>query len=207
MTEARFSHGTRVAVSFPATVVVDPDEPNTLLIQDDNGVRRPAGHETLTPLLSGLDWSGRITTRRLQMLVLVARGWSNDAIGDELGIGAETVKTHLRYLYRTLGAEKRVDLVVKAFRLGLLAVDPATGGIKAHRPARQGLAPLSEKERALLPFLQGPLSYQAIGQRLHYSKSAVTFTARAIAQKWGVHSREEIVETALLHDLLEASRA
>ena len=43
-------------------------------------------------------------------------------IGAELYLSANTVKTHLRHLYRKLGAHSRHEAVQRARAIGLLAV-------------------------------------------------------------------------------------
>lgn len=55
------------------------------------------------------------------MLRLVADGFSNRAIGDELGLSALTVKSHLARISRKLGTGDRAALVAISIRTGLLA--------------------------------------------------------------------------------------
>lgn len=54
------------------------------------------------------------------MLSLLATHRTLAAIGDELGIGRPTVKTHVAHIYRKLGAGRRAEAVTLAERAGLI---------------------------------------------------------------------------------------
>jgi DNA-binding NarL/FixJ family response regulator len=71
------------------------------------------------PALSDTRLLESITDRERDVLALIASGLSNNEIADHLGIGAGTVKTHIRHLLHKLGARDRVQLVIIAFRAGL----------------------------------------------------------------------------------------
>lgn len=62
-----------------------------------------------------------LTKRELDVLALVADGLSHDEIGTRLGIGSETVRTHVRKATARLGAATRTQAVAAALRLGLIA--------------------------------------------------------------------------------------
>ena len=62
-----------------------------------------------------------LTSRELSVLRLVADGFSNRAIGAELGLSALTVKSHLARISRKLGTGDRAALVAISIRTGLLA--------------------------------------------------------------------------------------
>jgi DNA-binding NarL/FixJ family response regulator len=67
-------------------------------------------------------WSGaqlRLTRRECDVLRLLADGLSNRRIADELSLGDETVKTHLRSIYKKLGVQDRTQAVALALRQGL----------------------------------------------------------------------------------------
>ena len=56
----------------------------------------------------------------LAVLRCLAAGLSRREIGARLYISLNTVKTHIRELYRKLGATSRADAVARAEALGLL---------------------------------------------------------------------------------------
>ena len=67
------------------------------------------------------------STAELIVLRLLASDLSQRAIGSELFLSVNTVKTHTRALYRKLGATSREDAVVRATALGLLDGDESPG--------------------------------------------------------------------------------
>lgn len=58
--------------------------------------------------------------REHSIVELIGRGYSNNAIGRELGITPETVKSHLKTLFRKLEVRKRAQAVTRAQELGYL---------------------------------------------------------------------------------------
>ncbi|GAA2725118.1 MULTISPECIES: response regulator transcription factor [Streptomyces] len=66
-----------------------------------------------------------LTAREREVLVQVARGLSNDQIGERLAVSPLTVKTHVNRAMAKLGARDRAQLVVVAYESGL--VQPGTG--------------------------------------------------------------------------------
>lgn len=60
-----------------------------------------------------------LTLQEMRVLELLPRGLTNHEIGDRLGIGENTVKTHLRNVMRKLGARDRVQAAAIALREGL----------------------------------------------------------------------------------------
>lgn len=68
-------------------------------------------------------WPGAhlgLTRREADVLVALARGLSPREIGSSLYIGHETVRTHLRQVYRKLGVNDRAAAVAAAWREGLI---------------------------------------------------------------------------------------
>jgi DNA-binding CsgD family transcriptional regulator len=61
-----------------------------------------------------------LTGREREVLTLLAQGLYLDEIGQRLGIGSETVRTHLRKASGRLGAANRTHAVAIAIRRGLI---------------------------------------------------------------------------------------
>lgn len=62
-----------------------------------------------------------LSPRERRVLGLLAEGRSNKEIARELGVSANTVKTHLANLYAKLGARRRTEAVAAARRCGVIA--------------------------------------------------------------------------------------
>ncbi len=62
-----------------------------------------------------------LTERELQVLTGMSQGKSNGAIGRELYLSEDTVKTHARRLFRKLGVNDRAQAVALGFRRGLVS--------------------------------------------------------------------------------------
>lgn len=70
-------------------------------------------HDTGTPL----------TRRETELLELLGKGLRNRELGDVLGIGEDTVKTHLKSLFRKLDVSDRAEAVREAMRRGFIHVE------------------------------------------------------------------------------------
>jgi DNA-binding NarL/FixJ family response regulator len=69
------------------------------------------------------DRAGRdelITKRERAVLLLVARGFSNAAIGTQLHLAESSVKTHVGHVLAKLRLQDRVQLVIYAYETGLV---------------------------------------------------------------------------------------
>lgn len=65
-----------------------------------------------------------LTDREREILTCVARGLSNEEIGEELFISPATVKTHVARIMAKLDAHDRAQLVVLAYEGGLVRPSP-----------------------------------------------------------------------------------
>lgn len=65
--------------------------------------------------------SHTLTQREREVLRLLADGRANEAIGAELGIAAETVRTHIRKAMAKLDADTRTQAVATALRQSLIS--------------------------------------------------------------------------------------
>lgn len=75
----------------------------------------------VVPLAGGADHprTTSITDREREILRWVREGKSNQAISEELGISALTVKNHIQKILRKLGAANRAQAVAKAMSMNL----------------------------------------------------------------------------------------
>lgn len=64
-----------------------------------------------------------LSERELEVLSLMARGYSNKDIARELWIGESTVKTHVSHVLRKVGAGDRTSAVLSALRSGLVRLE------------------------------------------------------------------------------------
>jgi PAS domain S-box-containing protein len=79
------------------------------------GVRQPLPEPT------GLVSQPRLTPRQREILELIAAGRSTSEIAAVLTLSTETVRNHLRGVFRELNAHTRPEAIAVAQRLGLLA--------------------------------------------------------------------------------------
>ena len=77
-----------------------------LLTRFTQAIRRPPPPDPLEPL----------SPREREVLALIARGHSNRQIAQDLAIGEQTVKTHVRSILAKLGLQDRVQAAVFALR-------------------------------------------------------------------------------------------
>ncbi len=62
-----------------------------------------------------------LTSREIEILILVAQGRSNPEIAEKLTLSALTVKSHLARMMKRTGALDRANLVLLGLRAGLIA--------------------------------------------------------------------------------------
>jgi LuxR family maltose regulon positive regulatory protein len=71
----------------------------------------------------GVNSIDQLSTRELEVLKLIAQGYTNQEIARELVLSLYTVKSHARNIFSKLGVKNRTEAVAKARLLGLLAAD------------------------------------------------------------------------------------
>jgi two-component system NarL family response regulator len=64
-----------------------------------------------------------LSPRELQIVRLIVNGRSNKEIANDLAIGEESVKTHLRALFTKLGVADRTQAAIEAIRHGIVHLD------------------------------------------------------------------------------------
>jgi DNA-binding NarL/FixJ family response regulator len=55
----------------------------------------------------------RLTAREEEVLILLSKGYANKEIADQLGIGTETVGTHLKHIYEKMHVRSRTEAVAR----------------------------------------------------------------------------------------------
>jgi LuxR family maltose regulon positive regulatory protein len=61
-----------------------------------------------------------LSERELEVLRLIAAGYSNKKVADQLVVAVGTVKRHTANIFNKVGAENRTEAVAKARELGIL---------------------------------------------------------------------------------------
>jgi len=62
----------------------------------------------------------QLTPRETEVLQLVARGYSNNEIGDLLELSFHTVTSHVKHIYRKLSVRSRSEAVFEASQMGII---------------------------------------------------------------------------------------
>ena len=88
---------------------LDPEAVDAVLNSAGHGVRQRSRE-----LPAGL------TERELEVLLVLVRGQSNQAIAEDLGISAKTVGHHVQHVYQKAGVRSRAAATVWAFEHGLV---------------------------------------------------------------------------------------
>ena len=82
--------------------------------------RRLIEEFTRTPVMPRVKGLNGVTEREKEVLVLIARGLSNNEIAAHLHVSLATVKTHITRLLAKLEARDRAQLVIAAYESGLV---------------------------------------------------------------------------------------
>ena len=92
-----------------------------------DGIARVASGETVVSdtaqkILEAAEETDNLTSRELEVLQAIARGMTNQAASEALGISIKTIDTHRTNLMRRLGVRSTATLLVRAMRDGLIDV-------------------------------------------------------------------------------------
>lgn len=88
-------------------------------VAEGRSVLDPNVTEGIFGRIGGKD-SMSLTERELAVLQQLTHGRSTREIGHEIHVSEETVKTHLKQIYKKLGVRDRAEAVAEAFRRGLV---------------------------------------------------------------------------------------
>jgi DNA-binding NarL/FixJ family response regulator len=111
----------------PYRPALDPDEAEAELLGETTEGRLDA--EVVDAVLACAGHSvpkrsrelpASLTPRELEVLLALARGQSNQAIGDHLGISAKTVGHHVQHVYAKAGVRSRAAATLWAFENDLV---------------------------------------------------------------------------------------
>jgi DNA-binding NarL/FixJ family response regulator len=106
-------------------VITTADDPYSVRAAISAGVRAylVSAAATAIPRQSGERGDGvdSLSAREIQVLQRVSDGKSNKDIGEDLGLSALTVKSHLARIARKLGTGDRAVMVATAMRSGAIA--------------------------------------------------------------------------------------
>jgi DNA-binding NarL/FixJ family response regulator len=69
-----------------------------------------------------LELMSQLTSREKQILDYIAQGFSNKLMARKLGIGDQTVKTHVTSIMRKLNVNSRTEAVIQAIKQNLITV-------------------------------------------------------------------------------------
>ena len=83
--------------------------------------RRLIEEFTSRPQLGSSDRLTDLTGRELEVLLLIARGLSNQELAERFFIADNTVKTHVKRIFTKLGARDRAQAIVIAYESGLMS--------------------------------------------------------------------------------------
>ena len=96
--------------------IVKPFDPAELLARVRRRIAPPTAiNGRVTELSAGRE----LTPRELEVLRLLANGFDQESIAEELFICSTTVATHIQHILRKLGAHSRAQAVALAHRAGL----------------------------------------------------------------------------------------
>jgi len=71
------------------------------------------------------DFDASLTDRECEVLALIAKGYSYDEIGTSLDLSTNTIRAHIRNIYRKLAVKSRSEAVFEAAQLGLIHFENA----------------------------------------------------------------------------------
>jgi PAS domain S-box-containing protein len=118
--ELKRADGVTVRVEFAGHVETFTRTPLVLLV----AIRSSRASRKLRPRKERMVSSDALTTRELEIVSLVAGGYSGPEIAERLHLSHNTVRTHTRNAMEKTGARTRAHLVAKVLTEGTLWLEP-----------------------------------------------------------------------------------
>jgi DNA-binding CsgD family transcriptional regulator len=128
----------------------------------------------------------QITGRERAVIECVGFAMTNQEIAAALGIGVNTVKTHLQHVYEKLGVTNR--------RAALYAVSGVRPSDCAKPLSKD--APISARERVILSYAAAGMTNREIAELCYISIHTVTSHIKHACHKLGASSRREAARIA-----------
>jgi DNA-binding NarL/FixJ family response regulator len=138
-----------------------------------------------------------LSRRQMEVLRLVAWGFSNEHVALELDLTVNTVKTHLARIARKLKAGSRSEAAAIYRRAALYPANLALAGETLIAVPFEQLAALTERERDVLERIALGAGNEVIAAELALSPHTVRRHTAKIFSKLGVHRR--VSAAAVLH--------
>jgi ATP/maltotriose-dependent transcriptional regulator MalT len=126
-----------------------------------------------------------LTGRETEVLGLLRGSLSTRGIAAELSLSPNTIKTHIRCIYRKLGVCTRAAAITR------YSPPQARPGRHASLPE-----PLTGRETEVLGLLRGSLSTRGIAAELSLSPNTIKTQTQAIYRKLGVSTRAAAITRA-----------
>jgi len=121
-----FNHSFEIYIGFIAVIftalgiwlAVKLSKPKieTVVVEKEIYVQRNENFVLDTSLVAQLE----LSKRELEILNLLARGYSNQEIAAKLFVSVSTVKTHIQNLFEKLDVKRRIQAIEKARSLNLI---------------------------------------------------------------------------------------
>jgi DNA-binding NarL/FixJ family response regulator len=109
-----------VRVTADGGAIIEPTLLPSLLKRVRNGAGAAAAPDAPQAPEDDLPPITPLSEREMEVLRLVAQGWTNQQIAEELIIGATTVKSHVQNILQKLSVSDRTQAAVRAVRTGLI---------------------------------------------------------------------------------------
>ena len=97
------------------SVLISPAIARKLVKQLDN----PAPFSSSANKTNQTPWFDELTKREKEVLLLLAKGYNNKAISDELFITEQTVRNHVSMIYSKIGVHDRIEVMLLVNKMSI----------------------------------------------------------------------------------------